>query len=85
MVKQHNDDVVWLIPGFQPGRAAGGVIATMEEGAPPYVSSARMGLLVTALGDKLPDYFNNKSNAADTLADVESRYTLAARDAGLLK
>ena len=85
MVKAHNDDVVWLISGFQPGRAAGGVIATLQAGAPPYTSSARLGLLVTALGNKLPDYFNGKSSASETLADVETRYAAAARDAGLLK
>lgn len=85
MVRAHNDDVVWLVDGFKPGRSAGGVIATINAGAPPYVSSTRMGLLVTALGNTLPDYFNGKTGAGDTLAAVEAKYSAAAKDAGLLK
>jgi multiple sugar transport system substrate-binding protein len=85
MVHAHNDDVVWLVPGFQPGRVAQGVIATLQAGAPPYPSSARMGLLVTALGNQLPDYFTGKLTAEQALASVEDRYNVAAREAGLLK
>ena len=85
MVQAHNDDVVWLVPGFRPGRSAEGVIATLKAGAPPYPSSARMGLLVTALGNQLPEYFNGKMTAPRVLAAVEDRYTVSAKDAGLLK
>ena len=85
MVAAHNDDVVWLVTGFKPGRVAQGVIATLQAGAPPYPSSVRMGLLVTALGNRLPDYFNGRATAAEVLAGVEDRYAVAAREAGLLK
>jgi ABC-type glycerol-3-phosphate transport system substrate-binding protein len=85
MVAAHNDDVVWLVNGFKPGRVAEGVIATLQAGAPPYPSSASMGLLVTALGNKLPDYFTGKTSAADTLASVETAYNVSAKEKGLLK
>ncbi len=85
MVQAHNDDVVWLVNGYKPGRLARGVIETLQGGAPPYPSSARMGLLVTALGNQLPDYFTGKVTAVQALTNVENRYDVAAKEAGLLK
>ncbi len=85
MVTAHNDDVVWLAAGYKPGRLSEGVIATVQAGAPAYPSSARMGLLVTALGNRLPDYFTGKVSAAQVLASVEDQYAVGAKEAGLLK
>ena len=85
MVTKHNDDVVWLIDGYKPGHAAKGVIATLNAGAPSYPASSRMGLLVTALGNKLPEYFTGKVTAEQALAAVESQYEVRAKEAGLLK
>jgi hypothetical protein len=42
-----------------------------------------MGLMQSALGNVLPDYFTGKLNADQTLANVEARYNTAAKEAGL--
>lgn len=85
MVAANNDDAVWLIEGFKPGRLAQGAIATMQAGAPAFPAASRTGLLHAALGNTIGDYFTGKSSAAQTLKAVEDKYTAAAKDAGLLK
>ena len=84
MVMANNDDAVWLVEGFKPGRLAEGAIASMQGGAPAYPASTRMGLMQSALGNVLADYFTGKLNADQTLANVEARYNTAAKEAGLL-
>jgi ABC-type glycerol-3-phosphate transport system substrate-binding protein len=85
MVEKHNEDAVWLVEGFKPGRLAEGAIATMNAGAPAYPASTQMGLLITALGNVLADYFTGKVGAEQTLANAEARYVTAAKEAGLVK
>jgi ABC-type glycerol-3-phosphate transport system substrate-binding protein len=84
MVTAHNDDAVWLIEGFKPGRLAEGAIASLQGGAPAYPASTRMGLMQTAIGNGLADYFTGKASAEQTLASIEARYTTAAKEAGLM-
>lgn len=85
MVAAHNNDAVWLIEGFKPGRLAEGALATLQAGAPAYPASTRMGLMVAALGNGLGDYFTGKSSAEQVLKSVEDKYTGAAKEAGLVK
>lgn len=87
MVTAHNDDAVWLIDGFAPGRLAQGAIATAtSQPVPPsYPSTTAMGLMHSALGDNLPAFFTGEKSAADTLAAVEAAYITAAKEAGVLK
>lgn len=85
MVAAHNNDAIWLINGYKPGRLAQGAIASLQSGAPPYPVSARMGLMHTVIGNTIGAYFTGKMSADDTLTAVEAAYTTAARDAGVLK
>ncbi|MFO1176310.1 MAG: extracellular solute-binding protein [Paracoccaceae bacterium] len=87
MVKAHNDDAIWLIDGFVPGRLATGAIATATHNPvpPSYPSTTAMGLMHSALGDNLAAYFTGEKSAEDTLAAVEAAYTTAAKEAGVLK
>lgn len=85
MVAAHNDDAVWLIDGFNPGRAAAGVAATAQGGAQPYPMYPQMGLMHNALGAELADFFNGAESAEQALADVEAAYITAAREAGFLQ
>jgi multiple sugar transport system substrate-binding protein len=87
MVTAHNDDAIWLIPGYVPGRLAGGAIATATATPvpPSYPSTTTMGLMHSALGNQLQAYFTGEKSAADTLAAVEADYTAAAKEAGVLK
>jgi multiple sugar transport system substrate-binding protein len=87
MVTAHNDDAIWLIPGYTPGRLAGGAIATaMATPVPPsYPSTTTQGLMHSALGNQLQAFFTGEKSAADTLAAVEADYTAAAKEAGVLK
>jgi len=87
MVSAHNDDAIWLIDGYTPGRLAAGAIATAtHEPVPPsYPSTTAMGLMHGALGDNLAAYFTGEKSAEDTLAAVEAAYTTAAKEAGVLK
>ncbi|MFN6977375.1 MAG: extracellular solute-binding protein, partial [Gemmobacter sp.] len=75
---------VWMIPGFKPGPANEGVMAAMAMGTRPYPMRPYMGLLHTALGDNLPNFFKGSASAAETLAAVEAAYTAAAKEKGFL-
>lgn len=87
MVSAHNDDAIWLIPGYKPGRLAGGAIATATATPvpPSYPSTTTQGLMHGALGNQLQAFFTGEKSAADTLAAVEADYTAAAKEAGVLK
>ncbi|MEO0703779.1 MAG: extracellular solute-binding protein [Pseudomonadota bacterium] len=85
MVAANNDDAVWLLEGFNPGRAAAGVAATAQGGAKPYPMVPQMGLLHNALGAELSDFMQGSESAEQALADVEAAYTTAATEAGFLQ
>ena len=84
MVAENNDTAVWLIDGYTPGPMAEGVAATAEAGARPYPSSARMGLMHSALGTGVADFLTGRKDAQTTLADIEAAYMTAAREGGLV-
>lgn len=87
MVQAHNDDAIWLIPGYKPNRLAEGAIATATASPPPasYPSTSQMGLMHSALGNELPAFFTGDRDAAATLAAVEEAYITAAKEAGILE
>jgi ABC-type glycerol-3-phosphate transport system substrate-binding protein len=87
MVAAHNEDAIWLIPGYAPGRLADGAIATATANpAPPsYPSTTTQGLIHGALGNQLQAFFTGEKSAADTLAAIEADYIAAAKEAGVLK
>ena len=80
----NNDLAIWLIDGYEPGPLAQGAIETLMAGPPAYPSTAQMGLMHTALGNKLPDFFTGAKSAEEALAAVEEEYLTAAKEAGLL-
>jgi ABC-type glycerol-3-phosphate transport system substrate-binding protein len=85
MVAANPKAAVWLIEGFTPSPAAEGAIATINAGTPAYPASTRMGLMHSALGSTIGDFFTGKLTAEATLKAVEEKYTTAAREAGLVK
>lgn len=85
MVKANNDDAVWLIKGYVPGKLAAGAAASAEGGAPAYPASGPMGMMHTAAGNGLADYLTGKKDAETALKDIEVAYTTAAKEAGLVK
>ncbi len=87
MVTGANDQAIWLIEGYQPGRLATGAIATATASpAPlPYPSTTEMGLMHTALGNNLPDFFTGAKSAEEALAAVEAEYLTAAKEAGIVE
>ena len=84
MVTANNDDAVWLITGFNPGPSAAGASATAANGAAPYPSGSRMGVMHTALGNGIADFLTGKKDATSALADIEAAYTSAAKEKGLM-
>ena len=84
MVAANNDDAIWLLDGFQPGRAAAGVAATAARNAAPYPMLPQIGLLHNALGAELLDFLKGDESAEQALMDVEAAYTTAAKEAGFL-
>jgi len=85
MVLANNDDAVWLVDGYVAGAAAGGAIATANNGAAPYPSSLPgMGAMHSALGNGVAAFLTGVKDAATTLADIEAAYTIAATEAGLM-
>ena len=85
MVAANNDDAVWLLDGFVPGRAAEGVSATARGGAKPYPMIPQIGIMHNALGAEIVDFLKGAESAEQALADVEAAYVTAAREAGFLK
>lgn len=85
MMQAHHDASTWLIPGFEPGKAASGVIANANGGARAYPMQPYMGLLHTALSAELADFIAGKEEADQALADVKAAYDAAAKEGGFLK
>jgi maltose-binding protein MalE len=79
------DAAAWLIPGFEPGPASAGVIASAEAGAKPYPMIPQMGILHEALGTELADFMAGRETAEQALADVQGSYEAAARTQGFLE
>jgi len=83
-----NDEVaaqaVWMIDGYEPTPASAGVFATINAGAKPYPMIPYEGLLHSALGAELADFFSGKESAEKTLADIEAAYETAAKEKGFL-
>ncbi|PHQ82355.1 MAG: sugar ABC transporter substrate-binding protein [Thalassobium sp.] len=84
MMQANRDAAVWLIEGYEPSRAASGVIADLQGGARPYPMLPYMGLLHTALGDNLVEYLQGSESAEQAIADITAAYTAAATEAGFL-
>jgi multiple sugar transport system substrate-binding protein len=85
MMKANADKATWLIAGFEPGKAASGVIANASGGARAYPMQPYMGLLHTALSAELADFIAGKEEADQALADVKAAYDAAAKEGGFLK
>ena len=84
-IAAHNDDVIWLVKGYKPGRLAQGAIESLQAGAPAYPVSTRMAMLHTAIGSNIGDFFTGKLTAEQALAATEAAYRTSAKEAGLLK
>ncbi|MEM8663060.1 MAG: extracellular solute-binding protein [Pseudomonadota bacterium] len=86
MVKQNQDDAIWLIEGYEPNRLAMGAIATAtaQPGPLSYPSTTEMGLMHTVLGNELPSFFTGDRTAEETLAAIEAAYITSAKEAGVL-
>lgn len=84
MMAENQDAAVWLIDGYEPTKAASGVVDGLQKGARPYPMLPYMGLLHTALGDNLAEYLQGNESAEQALADVTAAYTTAATEAGYL-
>ena len=85
MARANPGTAVWLIKGYEPGRFAQGAAATAKAGAPTYPATTAMGLMQTALGNNLANFFTGRETAEQTLAKVAADYTTAAREKGILK
>jgi multiple sugar transport system substrate-binding protein len=87
MVAANNDAAIWLIPGYTPGRLAGGAIATASTTPPPpsYPSTTAQGIMHGAVGNQISAFFAGEKSAEDTLAAIEAEYTTAAKEAGILQ
>jgi ABC-type glycerol-3-phosphate transport system substrate-binding protein len=85
MVKGANAAAVWLVKGYQPTKMAAGSIASAEGGAPSYASTTAMGLIHSAIGEKIADFMSGKADAKTTLAAIEAAYLVKAMEQGLVK
>ena len=85
MVMANNDAAIWLIEGFTPTAAAAGASATAASGAVPYPASPAMSLMHDALGTGVADFLTGAKDAATTLADIETAYITAAKEAGVIQ
>lgn len=85
MVRANNNAAVWLVKGYVPSKLAGGAIASATGGAPNYASTTAMGLIHSALGEKLADFMTGKTDARATLAAIEAAYLVKAREQGLIR
>ena len=76
---------VWMIPGYKPAPVNEGVVQAMSMGTKGYPMLPYMGLLHTAIGDNLSDFFQGKEPAEQALADTEAAYTAAAKEKGFVQ
>ena len=84
MVKANNATAIWLIEGYEPGPLSAGAAATAANGAVPFPASPALGIMHNVLGSGLSDFLTGAKDAATTLADLESAYVTAAKEAGLI-
>jgi multiple sugar transport system substrate-binding protein len=85
IIAEHNDDALWLAPGFAPGDAAVGAAETFASGmAAPYPMNKFIGPMHNALGAGIAAYLTGDKDAATTLADIEAAYVTDAREKGLI-
>ncbi|WP_238365869.1 ABC transporter substrate-binding protein [Mesobacterium pallidum] len=87
MVTANNDDAIWLIDGYQPGRLAKGAIATATTDPAPlmYPTSPEMAMMHSAIGNVIADFLTGARDAQSTLDAIEADYMTAAKEAGLLQ
>lgn len=85
MVTAHNEDAVWLISGYTPGRLAAGAFATAALNPPPYPSTAAVGVMHMAMDGEVGAFLKGERSAEDTLVAIEAAYVKGAKDAGILK
>lgn len=80
----NRDDAVWLARGHEHGPLAAGVIQTVANGAPPYPSTPRMGLIHGAISQAVGSFLAGDLEAEAALAQIERDYRERAAEAGLL-
>jgi multiple sugar transport system substrate-binding protein len=85
MVKANNAAAVWLVKGYQTTKLAEGVIASANGGAINYPSTTAMGLIHSAVGERIADFMSGKADAKATLAAIEASYLTKAKEQGLVK
>lgn len=83
--EQTMDQAVWMIAGYEASAVNEGVVGAMEMGTKGYPMLPYMGLLHTAIGDNLSDFFQGKEPAEQALADIEAAYTAAAKENGFIQ
>lgn len=85
VIKEHNDDAIWLANGFVPGDAAKGAFATAGGDTANYPMNKYIGSMHSALGSGLAAFMTGDKDAATTLADIEAAYVTDAKEKGLLE
>lgn len=85
VISANNDAAVWLMPGYEAGPPAEGVVATATSGTRPYPMLPYIGLMHTALGNELAQFLQGQESAEQALADVEAAYVAAATEQGFLQ
>ena len=84
MANANPDAAVWLINGYTPGQAAGGVAAAAQMGAAPYPSIPQMGLLHGAMSNEMVEFLQGTESAEQALKDIEAAYIAKATEQGFL-
>jgi ABC-type glycerol-3-phosphate transport system substrate-binding protein len=84
VIKEHNDDAIWLADGFVPSAAATGAFATVDGETADYPMNKYIGSMHAALGSGLAAFMTGDKDAATTLADIEAAYITDAKEKGLL-
>ncbi|QFS83231.1 Bacterial extracellular solute-binding protein [Roseivivax sp. THAF40] len=80
----NRDDAVWLAKGHEYGPLAEGVVATVSNGAAPYPSTPRMGLMHGAISRAVGAFLAGDLELDAALSQIESDYRERAVEAGLL-
>lgn len=78
------DAAIWLTEPRIESRIATGTLDSAAEGAPAYPASAAVGIMHTAVGDSIAPFLSGEASAEAVLADAETEYLAAAREAGLV-
>lgn len=85
VVKEHNDQAIWLRSVYQPDRYSKGTFECAKAGAPSYPMLPQTTLAHSAIGNNIGDFMSGKESAQKSLDDAVKAYIRSAKEKGYIQ